>query len=612
MEKVLAIGVLSAILTLARFLLADRPLSEDLVWIPFAALGWSFVLVWLSLLVVARRREWRTAATMSSSDLGSAAVHRRARVQCFAALAGAILWVTLGAMAASGGLAGGRQHEPDYTIAVAPFAGPTKELYQLASQLVQVLDDELEDSRYTFRVVRLREPCGDEFAAAEAGQRSAAGMVLWGWWTEISGVATLRSAVTLSEGGSGEPRTLVAEYQYAPGDRSSLEVSAEVVSLARTMACLVKAKRYLADNRGQDALAILMKRASATDGDMPPALRASLEFHIGLAHELAGDSQEALFAFRMCLSNSGGWVAEAALLEAAKILCATGQPDTALAILGEVADRLERPCAAIRAVGLQFAQGRSLGQLERTLALLETRCSPSPEDGVLLATLSLGRGDARVAVELLDLCVQNGIGGVYALLLQAEAYEQLGQDEKVRGLLSQASRAEPGNPAVLYARAGFLMRNGEFEDALADFRRILVDRPMEADTLVMAGTCLLALDRPSESGEYFERAMLARPGDYSTPLVWGLCHMERADYPAAVAKLTIAIQDDPDRVDAYFYRAQCYGYMGNNQLAAADLAQLNSLLRDAAPPNAEALDILDEMDRMVENLRQGFPPSGSE
>lgn len=127
----------------------------------------------------------------------------------------------------------------------------------------------------------------------------------------------------------------------------------------------------------------------------------------------------------------------------------------------------------------------------------------------------------------------------------------------------------------------------DFERAVAEFRRVVDERPDQYAGHLMLGRSLLAAGKPDEAIEPFETAVELRPDDASARLHLGHAFHENdrwRDCVTALNGLDIEALPRTFQERAYKLRGACHARLGGTRSAASDLGRV----ADLNPTDAKA------------------------
>ena len=310
---------------------------------------------------------------------------------------------------------------------------------------------------------------------------------------------------------------------------------------------------------------------------------AQLDLEIGKAHWLAGERDEAVRAYERASSgNTHKLSAEVALA----------------AITGDRRHWIE----AFRAEWVQ-KDYFVLAQLEN---LLKTA---SALDKALIYRYA-GLYDR----ELLNSAAQHAVGALRtepdqfeALMTLGTAYSQLGRiDEAVRYVQQGAERYP--ERAEVWSRLGQLaLARGDSAAAEPLFRKAVLLAPADASDLYNYGWLLDQMDRDSEAGPYYERAIAASSLSFEAMNNLALIEEAAGRSARALDLLNQAVASNPENETAYLNRGIYYATIRSWSNALADYArarELNPLNPIAALESARTHLELDRADIGIQELSE--------
>ena len=219
----------------------------------------------------------------------------------------------------------------------------------------------------------------------------------------------------------------------------------------------------------------------------------------GLALARLGRHAHAVEAFRTALRLDPS--ARGAQLALAAALTDSGAPEEALAVLEQIlrADAGEPAAHGNRGLAL-----RALHRHQEAAEAFRRACELAPQDAHAWSNLGLAE-QWLDNLEVAEACFQRALG------LAREAIEPL------------------------LNLAGLRDEQGRFEDGAALLRDALARQCDRAQLLSNLGVRLVALRRPDEALQCFERALTLDPSLHSARLSAGVAHLLRGDYAAGWA-----------------------------------------------------------------------------
>jgi len=114
-------------------------------------------------------------------------------------------------------------------------------------------------------------------------------------------------------------------------------------------------------------------------------------------------------------------------------------------------------------------------------------------------------------------------------------------------LLEEAARKNPGTPALLFARASALDREGRVPDALAAMRKVLAAAPAHAGALNYVGYAMTEQGGDLREAEgLLRRAVELRPDDGAIADSLGFCLLKEGRVEAALDELRRADRLAPE------------------------------------------------------------------
>ena len=236
---------------------------------------------------------------------------------------------------------------------------------------------------------------------------------------------------------------------------------------------------------------------------------------------------------------------------------------------------------------------------------------------VLDGRLALERGDAKRALEILTRAIEQWPGNAGARIQAARAANQLGDIERAKSELREATRAAPDDTDAALLLARLYLLEGDTLNAVAFLSRHHDHRGFTTpDAYLLAARTLLAAGQPAEArkileelrrqewgaglavGELAELAAreggpaaavrlveasgldLAAPGNEAALRAWLRARLAQGEGPAAAGKLAALLEAHPDRPGLHALR-------GQTLLASGDLDGAESAFEAALALDGE-------------------------
>ncbi len=266
---------------------------------------------------------------------------------------------------------------------------------------------------------------------------------------------------------------------------------------------------------------------------------------------------------------------------------------------------------------LKAAEGTAMaGKMESAAQLYERAIRLNPRNAkawAASAALDLAMGRASVAHQKADVAVAL-FGQPYlalarfrsdnsrnmALYVAGKSAAEMGDFDEAMAGLSQAAQTDPENGLVHWEMAGLYARDGQWEEALRAYERVIADagsveRTMVADAYRFRGEALFQLGRMNEAMASLQVALGRNPSDAMARLDLGaiklsLGWINEAIIDLEAAKAALAAGGDPAKAQAegllnYAYQAIYLDYAGRGKalLDSGDYAAAIPWLKKALP-----------------------------
>ncbi len=213
----------------------------------------------------------------------------------------------------------------------------------------------------------------------------------------------------------------------------------------------------------------------------------------------------------------------------------------------------------------ESATGQARAALERGNQLLaEARTANPPDKGKL--------AEARTAYE-------EGMGKL--------ASAKLDKPE-------QQAAVEQTRLSVLQSVAGIDYELGETDHAIARLKEVLAAKPDDTGVLQLLINILVQAGKEDEAKQYMAKLPQGTKMDADTVLNMGIKAFNEGSMDKAFEAFDQAVRENPDRADAYYYRALVFLNRGKSKEAKADLDKLLALDPDG-PHAADAKAFLKDL-----------------
>ena len=202
------------------------------------------------------------------------------------------------------------------------------------------------------------------------------------------------------------------------------------------------------------------------------------------------------------------------------------------------------------------------------------RAAPEDWPGRAEAFYYRGQGIASVAESLPNFSAALDISPRWHYA-HALAWDHFYLDERDQAIaaMSQAISLAPELPALYLDRAYFYEQQHAYPAALADYGRVLVLLPDDAETLRRRAGAFLANGDPEAALADYDRLISLRPDDPAALLARTDARFALGDYPGVLADVDAALALHPADPDRYiFARGLAHFYLGENTAAITDLA----------------------------------------
>lgn len=245
-------------------------------------------------------------------------------------------------------------------------------------------------------------------------------------------------------------------------------------------------------------------------------------------------------------------------------------------MVGRLLARLNRPDAAIKAydaaallqpadpapyiasVGLLMAQK----QWDQASARVAERAAREPQNGIhlkLAADIALQRGDLPGAEKAYKRLVEEKPGVAFGWLGSAQVLGQRGDFLAAAQLLAEAEKKVPGDASVALARTEWLMRAGQFDQAIAAYEAMLAAGPVSDPVLNNLAYLLVEKkgDRPSleRAAALTQRLSLTENASYLDTVGWIQHRLGAYDKAVPLLQRAVALAPDAPLLQLHYGKA---------------------------------------------------------
>ncbi len=153
--------------------------------------------------------------------------------------------------------------------------------------------------------------------------------------------------------------------------------------------------------------------------------------------------------------------------------------------------------------------------VERAEKKLDQLISESPENfGFRFAKLTLFKDQPKKIQQILEAIIENdklGASGIEARIKLANFINFKGDAVKARKLIEEVIGLDSRNSKALLFRAGFLLKEMDFDGAIADVRTVLRDEPQNEKALMLQAIAQIQANKYELAQETLEKVLLVNP-----------------------------------------------------------------------------------------------------
>lgn len=271
----------------------------------------------------------------------------------------------------------------------------------------------------------------------------------------------------------------------------------------------------------------------------------------------AGDTDAALVKWAEIIAKYPNYLPAYAMR--AELLDKRGEGEAALAELDRYVERSPTDARGyLRRAKLYEARGdgeRALANFRRAAQLDPT----STEAHLGVAQALSAKGDARGAARAYAKAAEEVFDDAASYEMRGFMHFVAGQEELALADYEAAVALDPQNPDTLAWRGLCRLRLRRFDEAIADYTRLISMRPGEARGYRRRGEALVLSGKPADALRDLERA-IAIGGDEVAPALCarGTAQEALGDIEAALASYDAAVERDPANVSPRLRRFRIY------------------------------------------------------
>ena len=145
------------------------------------------------------------------------------------------------------------------------------------------------------------------------------------------------------------------------------------------------------------------------------------------------------------------------------------------------------------------------------------------------------QGDPIAAIGMLEHCLAEVPGDIFARAVLGAAYQQMGEIERAKVQFQQAIDREPNNESLRISMAGIFMAQGKLAEAEAMIQEALEIEPETAHAYIFRGQIALQRGQEDEAMRFYEQALEMDPGS-AGPAAYnamGMLHLVRGRFDEA-------------------------------------------------------------------------------
>lgn len=170
----------------------------------------------------------------------------------------------------------------------------------------------------------------------------------------------------------------------------------------------------------------------------------------------------------------------------------------------------------------------------------------------------------------------------HPMVLDAIASTHLseGNPGEAIAVLEKAIALDPDNPQLHRHLAQAYYQDGQPEESIASLKDVLEARPegeTDVETIQLLADLLVREGREAEAEEYIAMLPEGTKLNPETVLNTGITFFNEGKMEKALEQFDLAVEQNPDLADAYYYRGLTHMNRGNNAEAIADFQKMLEL-----------------------------------
>ncbi len=207
-------------------------------------------------------------------------------------------------------------------------------------------------------------------------------------------------------------------------------------------------------------------------------------------------------------------------------------------------------------------------------------------------------GDALEAINILNKLENQRFKRTLVYSEKAEVYAMLGNKKATRSSLRSAVQSDTRNLDALMKLSSLQLKNGDLEEALSGFNRLIRQEPDRFEAYLLRATTRSRSGNLGEALEDINLYLTYFPNQHSAIYQRGVLLYEHGKYLDAIQSFNRALEMESGIADYYFARGRTYASTGTTRYAEKDM----SMALDLDPYNGE---IWFERGKLAEKMSNG-------
>jgi len=247
----------------------------------------------------------------------------------------------------------------------------------------------------------------------------------------------------------------------------------------------------------------------------------------------------------------------------------------------------QQPASSLEGQRLKTLIGMShygLSEYAAAVPYLKQATAEDPEDlpfRLLLAHSCLWSKQYQCVLDVYREILNLNAESAEADMLAGEAMDEMQDHAGATQQFRAAVKANPREPNVHFGLGYLLWTQGQYDEAILEFKAELANVPNNAQALTYLADTLIKLNHPNDAHPMLEKAILISPEMELAHFDLGIIEAEAGNHETAVRELKLAAKLSPNDVKPHYRLARLYQAMGRKQEASMEFEKTRTLTKAA-------------------------------